>query len=81
MSVVATVENEYSPVKRGLGSRTACWREWEFWALAVVALLVYGTRLTAVPIRGEETRRAQVACEMVARRAIGSCRGSRASRC
>ena len=29
------------------------------------ALALYGARLTALPIRGEETRRAQVACEMV----------------
>ena len=41
------------------------WREWEFWVLALATLLLYGARLTALPIRGEETRRAQVACEMV----------------
>jgi 4-amino-4-deoxy-L-arabinose transferase-like glycosyltransferase len=41
------------------------WREWEFWVLALVTLVLYGARLTALPIRGEETRRAQVACEMV----------------
>lgn len=46
--------------------RSRSWREWEFWALALAASFLFGARLTAVPIRGEETRRAQVACEMLA---------------
>jgi 4-amino-4-deoxy-L-arabinose transferase-like glycosyltransferase len=42
-----------------------CWREWEFWLVALAGVLLFGTRLTALPIRGEETRRAEVACEIL----------------
>lgn len=45
--------------------RAYVWREWEFWVIAIAALSLYCARLTAIPIRGEETRRAQVACEML----------------
>jgi 4-amino-4-deoxy-L-arabinose transferase-like glycosyltransferase len=40
-------------------------REWEFWILALVAAAIYFPRLTDLPIRGEETRRAEVAREML----------------
>ncbi len=39
--------------------------EWQLWALAAFAIACYDSRLTALPIHGEETRRAQVAIEMV----------------
>lgn len=39
--------------------------EWELLALAVVTAAIYGARLTTLPIRGEETRRAEVATEML----------------
>ncbi len=45
--------------------RAGLWREWEFWILALATALIYFPRMTEVPIRGEETRRAQVAREMV----------------
>lgn len=57
---IPTMPNECLPARK-----IALWREWEFWVLALAAFLLYGARLTALPIRGEETRRAQVACEMV----------------
>ena len=40
-------------------------REWEFWFLALAAAVLYLPRLTEIPIRGEESRRAGVACEML----------------
>src|SRR2546421_1803393 len=41
-------------------------REWELLALAFAPAAIYGARLTTLPIRGEETRRAEVAIEMLA---------------
>src|SRR5437763_15140460 len=43
-----------------------CVREWELLALALATAAIYGARLTTLPIRGEETRRAEVAIEMLA---------------
>jgi 4-amino-4-deoxy-L-arabinose transferase-like glycosyltransferase len=40
-------------------------REWELLALALVTAAIYGARLTTLPIRGEETRRAEVATEIL----------------
>ncbi|HEX3997914.1 MAG TPA: glycosyltransferase family 39 protein [Pirellulales bacterium] len=65
MSSVDSMPNECLWGERPVGRRFAPWRDWEFWALAAASLLLYGTRLTAIPIRGEETRRAEVACEMI----------------
>ncbi len=39
--------------------------EWQLVALAVITAAIYGSRLTDLPIRGEETRRAEVATEML----------------
>jgi 4-amino-4-deoxy-L-arabinose transferase-like glycosyltransferase len=39
--------------------------EWELLVLALVTAATYGARLTALPIRGEETRRAEVATEIL----------------
>ncbi len=39
--------------------------EWELLALAIITAAIYGSRLTALPIRGEETRRAEVAREIL----------------
>ncbi len=49
--------------------RVSIWhtvREWEFAALTLLVLAVYFTRLTAVPICGEESRWANGAREMIA---------------
>jgi 4-amino-4-deoxy-L-arabinose transferase-like glycosyltransferase len=40
------------------------WLEWEFWAVLLLAGLIYGTRLSETPPGGEEPRRGQVAREM-----------------
>lgn len=40
-------------------------REWEFWVLAALASAVYFSRIADLPIRGEETRRAMVAWEIL----------------
>jgi 4-amino-4-deoxy-L-arabinose transferase-like glycosyltransferase len=40
-----------------------CWREREFWLLALLALAIHGGRLTALSLRGEETRWARIAAE------------------
>jgi len=45
--------------------RPRVWREWEFWALAALATAIYFSRIADLPIRGEETRRAMVAWEIV----------------
>ena len=42
------------------------WREWECAALVGLVLLTYFTRLTAMPVCGEESRWANGACEMIA---------------
>ena len=42
------------------------WREWEVAALALLVLATYFTRLTAVPVCGEESRWATAAREMIA---------------
>ena len=44
---------------------TRWWREWEFWALALLAAAIYFSRMVDLPIRGEETRRAMVAWEIL----------------
>src|SRR5258708_26613934 len=44
--------------------RNAWWREAEFWLLALMLGLALFARLGALTMRGEETRRAQVAFEM-----------------
>ena len=40
-------------------------REWEFWALVTLATAIYFSRIADLPIRGEETRRAMVAWEIL----------------
>ncbi len=44
----------------------SCLREWEFAALGLLVVAVYFTRLTALPICGEESRWANGAREMIA---------------
>jgi 4-amino-4-deoxy-L-arabinose transferase-like glycosyltransferase len=46
-------------------STIRCWREWEFWVLAALTALIYFSRIADLPIRGEETRRAMVAAEIL----------------
>ena len=50
-------------------ARPAVRREWRVWGppllLAALALAVHGSRLTTLPLRGEETRRATVAIEIL----------------
>src|SRR5262245_39042597 len=52
-----------SPLPEGEGK--SAWREWEFWALAALASAIYFSRISDLPIRGEETRRAMVAWEIL----------------
>lgn len=49
-----------------LSKKNSLWREWEFWLLLALGLGVYFASPTSVPIRGEETRRALIAREMIA---------------
>jgi 4-amino-4-deoxy-L-arabinose transferase-like glycosyltransferase len=46
-------------------SETPFWREWQFWALAALTAAIYFSRIADLPIRGEETRRAMVAVEIL----------------
>jgi 4-amino-4-deoxy-L-arabinose transferase-like glycosyltransferase len=46
-------------------SKTMFWREWQFWALAALTAAIYFSRIADLPIRGEETRRAMVAVEIL----------------
>ena len=46
-------------------TRLAFWKEREFWWLLWLVVLAYSVRLTDLTIRGEETRRALVAREML----------------
>ncbi len=41
------------------------WREWQFWIVTALAATVYFSRIADLPIRGEETRRAMVAREIL----------------
>lgn len=49
----------------GSAPRSRIWQEWELAALVVLVLAVYFTRLTAMPICGEESRWANTAREMI----------------
>ena len=42
------------------------WREWEACALGLLVVTIYFTRLTALPVCGEESRWASAAREMIA---------------
>ncbi len=53
------------PWRPDLSRLRALSNHWEFWALAALTMAIYFSRLTALPIHGEETRRAEVAIEMV----------------
>ena len=46
-------------------TRLAFWKEREFWWLLLLVVIAYSLRLTDLTIRGEETRRALVAREMM----------------
>jgi 4-amino-4-deoxy-L-arabinose transferase-like glycosyltransferase len=46
-------------------ARAPLWREAEFWLLALVVVGIYFTRITALPLVGEETRWACGAAEML----------------
>jgi 4-amino-4-deoxy-L-arabinose transferase-like glycosyltransferase len=46
--------------------RPRVWREWEWLVLVCLVVAIYFPRLTAMTIRGEESRRATVAMEMIA---------------
>ncbi|HEY2759599.1 MAG TPA: glycosyltransferase family 39 protein, partial [Pirellulales bacterium] len=48
-----------------LNTSPRCWREWQFWVLAAITAVIYLSRIVDLPIRGEETRRAMVAWEIV----------------
>lgn len=47
------------------GQRERWWREWEVAALVALVVVIYFSRLTTLPLRGEEARRAMVACEIL----------------
>ena len=49
-----------------LGGGKCMWREWPLWAVLLLVVLVYYVRLDHLTIRGEESRRATVAMEMLA---------------
>lgn len=46
-------------------ARRAWWREWEVAALVALVVLVYFSRLTTLPLRGEESRWTMVAVEIL----------------
>ncbi len=46
--------------------RTPWWRRWEIGALVLLVLGIYGARLTALSVRGEESRWARGAVQMIA---------------
>ncbi len=46
-------------------ARKRCWRELEFWLLLALSCAIYLPGLTRLSIRGEESRRAQVAAEIL----------------
>lgn len=48
-----------------LDATTRWWREWQVGAILLVVLCIYFSRLTDLPIRGEESRRAMVAREIL----------------
>jgi len=50
---------------QGLAASAPWWQEWEVILLLVLVLGVYFTRIGAVSLRGEETRRARIAIEMI----------------
>ena len=45
--------------------RSKCWLEPEYWLLMGLVVAIYFTRMTALPIYGEEPRWGQVAYEML----------------
>ncbi len=49
----------------GSMSTGSCWHEWEIGVLVLLVAGIYFFRLEAVSLRGEETRRAQIAVEMI----------------
>ncbi len=49
-----------------MASAARWWREWEFWAVLMLAGLIYCPRLGEPLPSGEEPRRGQVAREMIA---------------
>ena len=49
----------------GRAQAGAWWREWEAWTLLLLGLAIYVPRLADIPLRGEETRRAGIAIEML----------------
>ncbi len=48
-------------------SRTSFWRERELWIVLLLAVALYAPRLTTLTVRGEESRRAIIAREMIDR--------------
>lgn len=48
-----------------LSEPKSIWREREFWIVLGLAVLIYAPRLTTLSIRGEESRRAVIAQEMI----------------
>jgi 4-amino-4-deoxy-L-arabinose transferase-like glycosyltransferase len=63
-SATACASRAPSPEARA-PTRRRIFREWEFITLAIVIAAIYCARLTTLPIRGEETRRAEVATEIL----------------
>lgn len=56
-----------APLAGSLQPRTRVWREPEFWLVLLLALGIYWTRPATLTIRGEESRWANVAREMIER--------------
>ena len=66
-SMNAPVSAAATPILGASKARSivSCWREKEFWVTALFVLLIYFSRPTALSIRGEESRWANVAREML----------------
>lgn len=57
--------NSNDPSLPSLSHETRWYREWEFYAVCLLVLGIYFTRLTLLPACGEETRVASMAVEMI----------------
>lgn len=53
------------PIERATPAPAALWMHWELWLLVVLVAAIYLPRLTERPMRGEDSRRATIAYEMM----------------
>ncbi len=59
------IDNNIADLRPAAAGPTAWYREPQFWLLLVLAVAIYLPRLTTLTIRGEESRRAIIAREML----------------